>query len=44
MDVFRMGVLGASDLLQSLRDGGCYLTAEEETRLLDALEMEESAR
>eukprot|EP00903_Cladosiphon_okamuranus_P019202 g17658.t2 len=43
-DAFRVGVLGASDLLQALRDGGCYLGLEEEARLLDALETEESAR
>jgi len=29
---------------QALRDGGCYLGVEEEARLLDALETEESAR
>eukprot|EP00752_Nemacystus_decipiens_P018631 g16705.t1 len=44
LDAFRVGVLGASDLLQALRDGGCYLGLEEEARLLDALETEESAR
>ncbi|CBJ27722.1 hypothetical protein Esi_0083_0058 [Ectocarpus siliculosus] len=44
LDAFRAGVLGASDLLQALKDGGCYLGLEEEARLLDALETEESAR
>ncbi|CAM9599986.1 unnamed protein product [Scytosiphon promiscuus] len=44
LDAFRVGVLGASDLLQALRDAGCYLCLEEEARLLDALETEESAR
>lgn len=29
---------------QALRDGGCFLRLEEEARLLDALETEESAR
>ncbi|CAM9306993.1 unnamed protein product [Ectocarpus fasciculatus] len=43
LDAFRAGVLGASDLLQTLKDGGCYLGLEEEARLLDALETEESA-
>ncbi|CAM9929170.1 unnamed protein product, partial [Ectocarpus sp. 13 AM-2016] len=43
LDAFRAGVLGASDLLQALKDGGCYLGLEEEARLLDALETEESA-
>lgn len=44
LDAFRVGILGASDLLQALRDGGCSLRVEEEARLLDALEIEESAR
>lgn len=44
LDAFRVGVLGASDLLQALRDGGCSLRVEEEARLLDALETEGSAR
>lgn len=44
LDAFRVGVMGASDLLQALRDGGCYLSLDEEARLLDALETEESAR
>lgn len=44
MDAFRVGAMGGSDLLQALRDGGCYLGVEEEARLLDALETEESAR
>lgn len=43
-DAFRVGVMGASDLLQALRDGGCYLALDEEARLLDALETEDSAR
>ncbi|CAM9921910.1 unnamed protein product [Ectocarpus sp. 4 AP-2014] len=43
LDAFRAGVLGASDLLQALKDGGCYLGLEEEARLLDTLETEESA-
>lgn len=44
LDAFRVGVMGASDVLQVLRDGGCYLNIDEEARLLDALETEESAR
>ena len=44
LDAFRMGVMGESDLLQTLRDGGCYLAFDEEARLLDALETEDSAR
>lgn len=44
LDAFRVGVMGASDLLQALRDGRCYLDLDEEARLLDALETEESAR
>ena len=44
LDAFRAGVMGASDLLQALRDGGCYLSLEEEAKLLDALETQESAR
>lgn len=44
LDAFRVGVMGESDLLQALRDGGCYLGMDEEARLLDALETEESAR
>lgn len=44
LDAFRAGVMGASDLLQALRDGGCYLGLDEEANLLDALETQESAR
>ncbi|CAM9623178.1 unnamed protein product, partial [Laminaria digitata] len=44
LDAFRAGVMGASDLLQALRDGGCYLNLDEEAKLLDALESQESAR
>lgn len=44
LDAFRLGVTTASDFLETLRDGGCYLSVQEEARLLDALETEESPR
>lgn len=44
LDAFRQGIMEASDLLQALRDGGCYLTLEEEAKLIDALETTDSAR